>query len=153
MFLPSKFVLNFCFSVFSVHATIAAAVVNEPAGSGKTEISNGGTIAFFAASIMSKARDASFPHIKIPVFLAFDTDLEKIASCTKALTSVRFTLVYGITRSYPASHAILTSNGLTFSCGLIICKIFFLVIYNPYCFNFSFIPSLNYTKINTFYFF
>ena len=91
--------------------------------------------------------------VQIPVFFALDTDLEKIASCTKDLTSVRFTLVYGITRSYPASHAILTSNGLTFSCGLIICKIFFLVIFNPCCFNFSFISSLNYTKINTFYFF
>ena len=88
-----KSVLNFSLRVFSVQATIAAAVVKDPAGSGKTEISNGGTIAFLAASIISRAKEASFPHIKTPVFLAFDTDLEKIASWTKELTSVKFTFV------------------------------------------------------------
>ena len=48
---------NFSCSAFSTLATIAAAVVNEPAGSAKTEIRNGGTIAFFAASNMSSASD------------------------------------------------------------------------------------------------
>ena len=40
----------------------------------------GGTIDFFAVSSISKANEASLPHIKIPVFWAFETDLEKIAS-------------------------------------------------------------------------
>ena len=72
--------LNLSFNVFSVQATIAAAVVNDPAGSGKTDTSNGGTIDFFAESIISKAKETSFPHMKIPVFFALLKDLEKIAS-------------------------------------------------------------------------
>ena len=46
---------------------MAAAVVNEPAGSANIEDSNGGTIAFCAASIMSSARMASLPPMKKPV--------------------------------------------------------------------------------------
>ena len=60
---------------------------------GNTEISKGGTIASFAASIISKAREASFPQIKSPVFFAFETEREKIASCDKLFISERFTLV------------------------------------------------------------
>ena len=80
IFLFFKLVSNLLFNVFSVQATMAAAVVNEPAGSGKTDISNGGTIESLAEFIISSASDASFPQIKTPVFLALLTDLEKIAS-------------------------------------------------------------------------
>ena len=70
---------------------MAAAVVNEPAGSGKTEISNGGTIEFLPyPSYQAQAK--RLPHIK-SVFFALFTDLENIASCTRPFTSVRFTLV------------------------------------------------------------
>ncbi len=58
---------NFCFSCRSTQATMAAAVVNEPAGSAKIEHSNGGTIAFWAASIMSSDMMASLPPMKNPV--------------------------------------------------------------------------------------
>ena len=43
------------FRIFSTHATIAAAVVNEPAGSAKNEMPNGGTSAFLAFASMSRA--------------------------------------------------------------------------------------------------
>ena len=63
-----------------MQATIAAAVVKDPAGSGNTETSKGGTIDFLAVSSMSRAKDASLPHIKTPVYFALETDLEKMAS-------------------------------------------------------------------------
>ena len=78
IFLFLKFVLNLSRSVFSVQATIAAAVVNDPAGSGKTDISKGGTIDFFAVSIISRAKDASFPQINTPVFFAFLQILKRL---------------------------------------------------------------------------
>ena len=46
---------------------MAAAVVKEPAGSANTEISNGGTIAFLARSIMSRASMARLPPMNMPV--------------------------------------------------------------------------------------
>ena len=64
---PFQSRLNFCFSWRSTQATMAAAVVNDPAGSANTEHSNGGTIAFLAASIMSRAMMASLPPMKKPV--------------------------------------------------------------------------------------
>ena len=71
---------NLSLRAFSVIATIPAAVVNAPLGSAKTGTSNGGTICFFASSIISIAVCVSLPPIKIPVLFNADGDLEKIVS-------------------------------------------------------------------------
>ena len=70
--------------VFSTTAIIAAAVVNDPAGSANSEISNGFRSAFSAASSMSSARKASLPPMNTPVRAASRGDRENIASCTSA---------------------------------------------------------------------
>ena len=53
---PFQPLLNFVRSTRSTQATMAAAVVNEPAGSANVDSPKGGTSAFLAASIMSSAR-------------------------------------------------------------------------------------------------
>ena len=78
---------NFACSAFSTLATIAAAVVNEPAGSANTETRKGGTIAFFAASNMSSASETSLPPMKMPVSTPASGGREKMASCTRPVTS------------------------------------------------------------------
>ena len=80
-------------NVFSTHATIAAAVVNDPAGSAKNEMPNGGTSAFLAAASMSRARIAFLPPTNIPVRTPVFGGREKIASCTRAPTSSSVTFV------------------------------------------------------------
>ena len=76
----SRFWLNLSFKCFSVIATIPAAVVNAPLGSANTETSKGGTICFFASSIISIASCVSLPPKKIPVLVSAEVDLENIAS-------------------------------------------------------------------------
>src|SRR4029079_9535789 len=66
---------------FSTHATMAAAVVNEPAGSAKNEMPNGGTSAFLAAESMSRARMAFLPQMNMPVRTPVMGRREKIAYC------------------------------------------------------------------------
>ncbi len=82
-----------------MRATIAAAVVNEPAGSANSEMTNGGTIAFFAASSMSSAAPASLPPMNTPVRAPMFGGREKIASCTNPVTSFSDTFGYGTTAS------------------------------------------------------
>ena len=83
----------FSLSVFSTTAIIAAAVVNEPAGSANSEISNGFKSALPAASSMSSARSASLPPMKTPVRAASRGDRENIASWTRPVISSSETLV------------------------------------------------------------
>ena len=85
--------MNLSLSAFLAQATIAAAVVNEPAGSANTEISKGGTIAFLARSIMSSASMARLPPMNMPVRFTPSGPREKIASCTSPVTSSMVTLV------------------------------------------------------------
>ena len=69
-------------------ATIAAAVVKDPAGSGNTEISNGGTMELFAASIISKAKDAGADLVGgddlIEKIKSGETNFEKLI-CTSSM--------------------------------------------------------------------
>src|SRR3546814_7932330 len=58
---------------------MAAAVVNDPAGSANTDISKGGTIALRAAPSMSSARTALRPPMNTPVRFAPRGPREKIA--------------------------------------------------------------------------
>ena len=83
----------FSFSVFSTTAIIAAAVVNEPAGSANSEISNGLNSALPAASSMSRARSASLPPMKTPVRTASRGERENMASWIRSVISPSETLV------------------------------------------------------------
>ena len=76
----------FSLSVFSTTAIIAAAVVNEPAGSANSEISNGLNSALPAASSMSSATSASLPPMKTPVRAASRGERENMASWTRSVT-------------------------------------------------------------------
>ncbi len=78
---------------FSTTATTAAAVVNAPLGSARTETANGGTIASRAASSMSSARSRSRPPMQIPVRRTRFGPREKIASCVRPATSASVTPV------------------------------------------------------------
>ena len=85
--LPLNSVENVSLSAFSAQATMAAAVVKEPAGSANTEISNGGTIAALARFIMSRASMARLPPMNMAVRFTPSGPREKIASCTSPVTS------------------------------------------------------------------
>src|SRR4051812_36311166 len=87
-----KLRLFLSFNTFSTHATIAAAVVNEPAGSAKNEMPNGGTSAFLAFSSMSSAAIAFLPAMNIAVRAPTFGGREKIASCTRPVISSSVTL-------------------------------------------------------------
>jgi hypothetical protein len=89
-FNPSFF---FSVSVFSTQATIAAAVVNDPFGSAKNEMPNGGTSAFLAFDSMSRASVAFLPPKNIPVLTPILGGRENIASCTRPVTSSSVTLL------------------------------------------------------------
>jgi hypothetical protein len=80
-------------SSFSTQATIAAAVVKEPAGSAKKEMPNGGTSAFLAASSMSSAGIACLPAKNTAVLVPVFGGRENIASCTRPCTSASVTCV------------------------------------------------------------
>ncbi len=84
---PLRVRFFFSFSTFSTQATMAAAVVKEPAGSAKIEISNGLSSAPLALSIMSRARIASLPAKKTAVFTASRGERENMASWTSGITS------------------------------------------------------------------
>ena len=77
----------------SMLATIAAAVVKEPAGSANSDMANGGTIAAFAFFIMSRASDTFLPAKNMASRTPAFGGREKIASCTKPVTSSSVTLV------------------------------------------------------------
>src|SRR6185312_4332120 len=77
----------------STQATIAPAVVKAPDGSAKIEVSKGGNIAPFAASIMSSPSSASRPPMKMQVLGASGGARENIASCTRPVTSFKPILV------------------------------------------------------------
>src|SRR6202521_3479571 len=118
---------RWCFSrsVFSTHATSAAAVVNDPAGSANTDSPNGGTSAFLAAAIMSRASTAFLPPKNIPVRAPVFGGREKMASWTRPGTSPRLTSVWVMTTSQPASTAMFTSNGLMCLSGVTMCRMYF----------------------------
>ena len=91
--LPFSSVLNLSLRAFSAQATMAAAVVNEPAGSANTGISKGGTIAALARFIMSRASIARLPPMNMAVRFTPSGPREKIASCTSPVTSSTVTEV------------------------------------------------------------
>ncbi len=72
---------------------MAAAVVNEPAGSAKAEISKGFKSVARKRSIMSRASPASLPPMKTPVRAASFGERENIASWTSAVTSSSVTTI------------------------------------------------------------
>ena len=78
---------------------MAAAVVNDPAGSAKNEMPKGGTSAFLAAESMSSARMAFLPPMNMPVRTPVLGGREKIASCTSCPLPRASTFVYGIAAS------------------------------------------------------
>ena len=71
--------------IFSTQATAAAAVVNAPLGSTSTDTSNGGTIAFLAASNICSAVLRSRPPMNRPVRFTPLGPREKIASCVSVV--------------------------------------------------------------------
>ncbi len=76
-------------SAASTHATIAAAVVNEPLGSAISETTNGLTMALRARSSMSAASSTSRPPRKMPVRATPLGPREKIVSWVRPAIASR----------------------------------------------------------------